>query len=134
MCGAAVVTVITATADPETHCSARMSRPHLLREIMPAAGLLAALLLGLMIATFSQGGVVDRYIVIASPGSGTGETIRLIGEAKGGLQQFTRFPNVIIASSGAPDFPERLREAGAWLVLPSPMATGCFTEISGEPG
>lgn len=104
-----------------------------LRDILPAVGLLLVLLTGLQIATFSERGIPDRYIVIASPGASVNETIRVIGEANGGLQQFTRFPNVIIASSSKPGFPKRLREAGAWLVLPSPLATGCFTEIPGDP-
>lgn len=105
-----------------------------LRDILPAGGLLLVLLIGLQIATFSGRGMPGRYIVIASPSASVDETIRLIGDANGGLQQFTRFPNVIIASSSKPGFPKRLREAGAWLVLPSPLATGCFTEISGDPG
>ncbi|WP_233352016.1 hypothetical protein [Hyphomonas neptunium] len=89
-------------------------------------------LVALQIATFSTGSTRGQYLVIAPPGASQGEAIGIIGQARGGLQDITRFPNVVIASSSAPDFPEKLHEAGAWIVLPAPVKSGCYPPASGE--
>ncbi|MBY9066961.1 hypothetical protein K1X12_08620 [Hyphomonas sp. WL0036] len=101
-------------------------------DFLPAGALLIVGLLALQIATLSTAPSNGKYLVIAPPGSSIGDTINIIGEAQGGLQKFTRFSNAVIASSSAPNFAEKLHEAGAWLVLPSPVQTGCFTTSSRE--
>lgn len=101
-------------------------------DVLPAGALLVVGLLALQFATFSTAPANGQYLVIAPPGSSVGDTINIIGDARGGLREFTRFSNVVVASSSTPNFAEKLHEAGAWLVLPSPARTGCFTNSSRE--
>lgn len=106
--------------------------PARLADLLPAGTLLIAGLCALQIAAFSTGGVPGQYLVIAAPGASEREAIRIVADAQGGLQDVTRLQNVVVASSKAPDFPSKLHAAGAWLVLPSPVKTGCFNTSSGE--
>lgn len=104
-----------------------------MRDLAPAAALLVAGLTGLGVASLSGDEGSGQYLVITAPWSSRGETIALIGAAEGGLLELGGFPNIVVAASLDTDFARRAREAGAWLVLPSPGLAGCFgarTEIS----
>ncbi|HEY0269944.1 MAG TPA: hypothetical protein VGC10_03035 [Sphingomonas sp.] len=103
------------------------------RDLAPAAALLVAGLIGLLMASLSGSGRSGQYLVIAAPWSSLGQTINLIRFADGGLVEAGRFQNIAIAGSSHADFAERARDAGAWLVVPSPKIAGCPgvpTEIS----
>lgn len=100
------------------------------RDLAPAIALLVVGLIALQIATISTRGVPGQYLVVARPGASLGETLTIVGEARGGLQRVTGFSNVVVASSSAPDFPKKLQASGAWLVLPSPVRSGCFADLS----
>lgn len=103
-----------------------------MRDLAPAAILLTAGLIGLFVASFSGTARNDQYLVIAPPWSNVGNTIDLILAADGSLVEAGRLQNIAIAASSRPGFSARARSAGAWLVLPSPSAAGCFgnqTEI-----
>lgn len=101
------------------------------RDLAPAIALLVIGLMALQIATISTRGVPGQYLVIARPGASLGETLTIVGEARGGLRRVTGFSNMVVASSSAPDFSKKLQASGAWLVLPSPVRSGCFASPSG---
>lgn len=97
-----------------------------LRDLTPAVVLLVAGLLGLIFASLSAGERNGQYLVIAAPWSGFGQTIRLIMAAGGGFVEAGSFGNIAIAASSHPDFETHARNAGAWLVFPSPRLAGCL--------
>jgi hypothetical protein len=97
-----------------------------LRDLAPAAVLLVAGLLGLIVASLSAGERNGQYLVIAAPWSGFGQTMRLIMAAEGSFIEAGSFGNIAIAASAHPDFETHARNAGAWLVFPSPRLAGCL--------
>lgn len=88
-----------------------------LKDFFPAGGLLAALL-GLLAVTWITGtGDSGRYLVVAKPGSGLGETVRLVREAHGKLIGAGPFPNSVLVDARERDFAESVRKSGVWMVL-----------------
>lgn len=83
-------------------------------------------LAGLIMASLATPGRDGRYLVLVAPWASFGETLDIIEVADGGLLDMGGFPNIVMAASARVDFADRAREAGAWLVLPSPFIAGCF--------
>lgn len=104
----------------------RFRRGATLRDLVPAAMLLALGLTALLGASLSGDGRNGQYVVIGAPWSSQSRMIRVIRGADGGLAALGGFANVAIASSSRSDFAQRARQGGAWLVLPSPRLAGCF--------
>ena len=100
------------------------------RDLVPAAALLTLGLTGLLTASLSGAVREGQYLVIAAPWSSLGRTINLVRDADGGFVEAGRMPNIVIASSSHADFATRARQAGAWLVLPSPRLAGCSGDQS----
>lgn len=100
------------------------------RDILPAAGLLVAGLVGLLIASLSNSDSRGQYVVVMAPWSNEAGTVDRISSAGGGFLQLGGFANIIIAASSEPDFASRMRAAGSWLVFPFPGIAGCFTPPS----
>src|SRR5688572_12699677 len=101
---------------------------------MPAAMLFLTGLAGLIVASLSGSVRNGEYLVIAAPWSRLGQTINIIGTAQGGVIEAGRFQNIAIAASARSDFVDRARDAGAWLVLPSPRIAGCFSpQVKASP-
>lgn len=96
------------------------------RDAWPAAALLVAGLIGLAAASLTTAPVRGQYLVVSPPWSSAGQTINLIRSADGGLIEAGRFANIAIAGSADSDFAQRARQAGAWLVVPSPLKSGCL--------
>ncbi len=96
------------------------------RDFLPAAILLAIGLVGLLAASLSGDGRAGQYLVIGAPWAGYGRTVQAIRGADGALAGVGGFGNIAIATSSRRDFAARARQAGAWLVLPSPRLVGCF--------
>lgn len=95
-------------------------------ELWPAAILLVVGLIGLLVASLSGAKDSGQYLVIAPPWSSFSQTVHMIAAADGGLVSPGRFQNVAIAASLRDGFAGRALDAGAWFVLPSPQAAGCF--------
>lgn len=96
-------------------------------EIAPALALLALGLAALTVAILFANGVPGQYVVVTRPGLAVGQVLDLVDAAGGGVTGQGALPGLILAASGDPDFPDRLRAGGAWLVLPSPRLPDCFT-------
>lgn len=111
-------------SSPDTEASFQQGST--LRDITPAAMLLACGLIGLVAASFSRDARPGDYLVIDAPWSTYGLTINTIRSADGRLAATGGFGNIAIATSHRSDFPARARQAGAWLVIPSPRIPGCF--------
>lgn len=103
-----------------------VSGRNIICNALPAAALLTAGLIGLAAATLTGAPRNDQYLVVSAPWSTPGQTINLIRSADGGLIESGRFANMAIAGSTSGDFAQHARQAGAWLVVPSPFKTGCF--------
>ena len=103
-----------------------------LSDLGPALALLFAGLLAVMVASAYAAGRDGLYLVVATPQAKFSQTLGLLYESGGNLLAASRFPNVVIASSDQTDFAKRARQAGAWLVLPSPFGAGCSASILGR--
>lgn len=103
-------------------------------DLVPAAVLLTAGLVGLSMASLSVSGKHGQYLVILSPWSSFGQALDLVGAADGAIVEPGRFRNIVIATSSRADFAKTAREAGAWIVLPSPRLAGCVGTPAGESG
>ncbi len=98
-----------------------------LRDALPAATLLLIGLIGLIAATLTGAPRNGQYLVISAPWSTPAQTINLVRSADGTLIESGRFANIAIAGSADGDFAQHASQAGAWLVLPSPLKSGCLT-------
>ncbi|TCM35249.1 hypothetical protein EDF59_11689 [Novosphingobium sp. ST904] len=103
-----------------------------LRDLVPAAVLLASGLTALLVASVWSDAADGKYIVVAPTDWSLSRTIGLVRSADGRLLQRARIPNVIFASSASPDFASHLRAAGAWLVEPAPLPPGCSISEEGS--
>ena len=65
-------------------------------------------------------------LVVSDPRAQPGAVMETIGAAGGAVVEATHFEWMTVAYSSAPDFPSRLRRAGALLVLKYPTAAGCL--------
>ena len=66
-------------------------------------------------------------LVVAPPGSDAGRLLDLVGRADGRVLRSAGVPWMVVAVSGHPDFPRRLRDAGAWAVVNASSVAGCPT-------
>lgn len=96
-----------------------------LRDLLPAAVLLACGLVALSVASIWSEATDDKFVVVAPPGWSLGRTIALVRSGDGRLVRTGNFANVVFASSSDPHFAARLRAAGAWLVESAPLVPGC---------
>jgi len=70
----------------------------------------------------------DQVAVIFGPGTSLAEAIARIGGADGMVVRAGAFSNIVVAVGSAPDFIDRVREKGAWLVVDPRGLGGCFVE------
>ena len=66
-------------------------------------------------------------LVIAPPGSSVVEILDLVGRADGRILRGTGLAWMAVAVSEHSDFPQRLRDAGAWAVVNASSVAGCPT-------
>ena len=95
------------------------------RDLVPAACLLGPGLLTLFIASIWNGASDDKFLVMTPPGWSQGRTVALVRAMDGTLVRAGNFDNVVFAASPDPAFADRLRQGGAWLAQPAPLAPGC---------
>lgn len=84
-----------------------------------------ALSLGVPLVTLLPTQAGQPVFVVGAPWSDLRRTIELVGHADGTVLRGTAIPWIAIAVSPRPDFPARLRHAGAWIVLDAALVTGC---------
>lgn len=96
-----------------------------IRDFLPAAALCVVGLLGLTAASLQGQPDTGKYLVINAPGSSALDTALMIAHSGGALIGAGGLDSIIYAASDDTDFPEKLRAAGAWLVLPAPTYQGC---------
>ena len=63
---------------------------------------------------------------VFKPGSADREMMVAIAQAGGRVVRAGRFHNVLVVYDDAPGFSGRLKAAGAWTVLDTRLASGCF--------
>ena len=98
--------------------------------LWPALLLALAGLLGLAAVHLSAADGSGDYLVIAAPWRDRAQMADMIGRADGGVAGFGGLPSVAIAMATGPDFRARMREQGAWLVIPSPRLAGCAPPVA----
>lgn len=85
----------------------------------------AILALGVPLVTLLPAQAGLPVLVIAAPWADAAGTVALVGRAEGAILRGTAIPWIAVAVSSQPDFPGRLRRAGAWMVLDAALASGC---------
>lgn len=81
--------------------------------------------LGMPLVTLLPTQAGQPVFVVAAPWSDPVRTIDLVGRADGAVLRGTAIPWIAVAVSPRPDFPARLRRAGAWIVVNAALVTGC---------
>lgn len=81
--------------------------------------------LGAPLVTLVPEQVGQPVFVVASPWSDVSSTLDLVGRADGLVLRATALSWIAIATSDRPDFPARLRRAGAWMILNAVGISGC---------
>lgn len=100
------------------------------RALLPAIGLLALGLAGLLVATVWPDRADSRYMLVAPPWFDSAQTMALAVAADGRIVRVAGLPNLLIVQSDDPAFPAALRQAGAWLVLSGLGVRGCAGSAS----
>lgn len=103
-----------------------------LRDFLPAAGLLAAGLVGLTASWLLSGTQSGQYLVVTAPTSTLVDSVNLVTHTGGRLAATSSLPNVVIAGSSQADFAASMRKAGAWLAVSVPAVAGCGAPSSQE--
>lgn len=73
-----------------------------------------------------------QVAILFPPGTSQSTMVAAVAEAGGRLVRQGGWSDVLVAGSDRPDFPHRLRVAGAWAVLSPVVAGACFTSGSGN--
>jgi len=103
----------------------RRSLGHRLTPHLPALALAVAGLLALSLLTLGRPGTTGQFLVVTPPRLAPAAVIDLVHRAGGGSLGFGRLPGISLALSDRPDFAERARALGAWVVLPASADLGC---------
>lgn len=102
------------------------------RDFLPAAGLLAAGLMGLTASWMLSGTQSGQYLVVTAPSSSLVDSVNLVTRTGGRLAATSSLPNVVIAGSSQTHFAASLRKAGAWLAVSVPAVAGCGAPSSSQ--
>ena len=69
-------------------------------------------------------------LVVTHPSAPPATAMQIISAADGAYVRASRYPWITVAYSEKPEFPARLRAAGASLVINNLLAAGCLQEKS----
>ncbi|ODT23127.1 MAG: hypothetical protein ABS35_13195 [Kaistia sp. SCN 65-12] len=94
-----------------------------MKSIIPAVYFSLAVAVVAVIAARPSGPFV---LVVTSPAGNAAGSMAVIDRAEGAFVWAGRVPWMSVAYSQAPDFPERLLDAGALLVINHDLALGCL--------
>lgn len=95
---------------------------------------LVAAALGAPLVTLSPGQIRRPVFVVTSPFSAVAHTVDLVARADGSILGGTAIPWIAVAVSDQTDFPARLHQAGAWLVLDATAISGCLPSAEIDKG
>lgn len=95
----------------------------IMKSVVPAAYFMLALAAVALIAARPSGPFV---LVVTSPSAKAQGNMAVLERADGAFVWASNVPWISVAYSNAPDFPERLLEAGALLVINHDLALGCL--------
>ena len=93
---------------------------------MGLALLLAASVLPLIAAADLPGKAQGTVAVVFAPGTSSAAAVSAVAAADGLLVRGGGWSNVLVVRSDQAGFAQRLRDAGAWLVLDPQSAAGCL--------
>ncbi|WP_410218862.1 hypothetical protein [Paracoccus sp. (in: a-proteobacteria)] len=93
--------------------------------LWPAALPKLATLMMLVVLRLGSGAFADQYLVVTRPFLSPIDVFETACRAGGGVTAFGAVPGAMIAISSHPYFPNRIRQAGVWLVLPTAGRFGC---------
>lgn len=96
------------------------------RDLAPALLLMVLGLGALGVAKLLDGTGSGQFLVVMAPGVPPHDTIVRVALAGGGVIDFGGLSNVVIAGATDAGFADRLRAAGAWLVVATPALAGCL--------
>jgi len=68
----------------------------------------------------------DQVAVIFAPGTSLTEVVGRIAGADGAVLRAGAFSNIVVAVGSTPDFVDRVKRRGAWLVVDPQGLGGCF--------
>ena len=91
--------------------------------------LMAGLLLVLAGLTLFTQGQQGHFMIVAPLGWDRFESLSLIRETDGQIISMGGMSNILIVASEAPDFEDKVRAAGAWIVMNAPVILGCGDEL-----
>ena len=96
-----------------------------LSALLPALALALAGLVALAGHALTRPGAPGQFLVMTRPGLHRAQVLDLVHAAGGGVIAFGALPGLSVVLSGDDGFEERVRQRGAWLVLPAPGSLGC---------
>lgn len=114
-----------ALPDPTT---AARPEPAGLAPAMALAGVGLAALIG---AALMRDGPPGQFLVLLPPVTDAGRAMVAVHAAGGGVIRHARLPGLVVAISDRDDFRDRMRQQGAWMILPAPGDFGCVTARPG---
>jgi hypothetical protein len=94
-----------------------------MKVALPAAYLTLSLIALAIVVARPSGPFV---LIVTAPAAEASGSMAVIDRAEGAFVWAGRVPWISVAYSPAPDFPERLRQAGALLVINHGLAYGCL--------
>ncbi|MCG6111678.1 MAG: hypothetical protein MEQ74_05755 [Paracoccus sp.] len=98
---------------------------------LPALALALVGLAALSGHALMRGGASGQYLVLMRPGLPDAVVMDMVYRAGGGVMAFGWLPGAVLTLSDQPDFPDRIRHAGAWGVLAAPGNLGCAAPARG---
>lgn len=96
-----------------------------LSALLPALTLALAGLVALAGHALTRPGPPGQFLVMTRPGLHRAQVLDLVHAAGGGVIAFGALPGLSVVLSGDEGFEDRVRQRGAWLVLPAPGSLGC---------
>lgn len=96
-----------------------------LGALLPALALALAGLVALAGHALTRPGAPGQFLVMTRPGLHRAQVLDLVHAAGGGVIAFGALPGLSVVLSGDDGFEDRVRQRGAWLVLPAPGSLGC---------
>lgn len=105
--------------------TARESEGGAVSALLPALALALAGLVALAGHALTRPGAPGQFLVMTRPGLHRAPVLDLVHAAGGGVIAFGALPGLSVVLSGDDGFEDRVRQRGAWLVLPAPGSLGC---------
>lgn len=96
-----------------------------INALLPALALALVGLVALAGHALTRPGAPGQFLVMTHPGMPRAQVLDLVHAAGGGVIAFAALPGLSVALSGDDGFEDRVRQRGAWLVLPAPGSLGC---------